>query len=60
MIENEFYNYVFGVFCELVEFLRRVFRDEEVFRKFVEDLFISLVKEEGKWYIEIFDVRIYI
>ncbi|MDI3474981.1 MAG: reverse gyrase [Thermococcaceae archaeon] len=59
-IENEFHNHVLGVFRELVEFLRRVLRDEEVLRKLAEDPFISLVKEEGKWYIEIPDVRTYI
>ncbi len=59
-IENEFHNHVLSVFRELVEFLRRVLRDEEVLRKLAEDPFISLTKEEGKWYIEIPDVRTYI
>ncbi|MBP1912241.1 reverse gyrase [Thermococcus stetteri] len=59
-IENEFHNHVLGVFRELVEFLRKALHDEEVLRKLAEDPFISLTKEEGKWYIEIPDVRTYI
>lgn len=59
-IENEFHNHVLGVFRELVEFLRRVLKDEEVLRKLAEDPFISLKEEGGKWYIEIPDVRTYI
>ncbi len=59
-IENGFHNHVLGVFRELVEFLRRVLRDEEVLRKLAEDPFISLKEEGGKWYIEIPDVRTYI
>ncbi|ASJ14383.1 reverse gyrase [Thermococcus radiotolerans] len=59
-IENGFHNHVLGVFRELVEFLRRVLKDEEVLRRLAEDPFISLKEEEGKWYIEIPDVRTYI
>ncbi len=59
-IENEFHNHVLGVFRELVEFLRRVLKDKEVLQKLAEDPFISLKEEEGKWYIEIPDVRTYI
>ncbi|NJE30792.1 reverse gyrase [Thermococcus sp. 18S1] len=59
-IENEFHNHVLGVFRELVEFLRKVLKDEEVLRKLAEDPFISLKEEGGKWYIEIPDVRTYI
>ncbi|ASA77170.1 reverse gyrase [Thermococcus sp. 5-4] len=59
-IENGFHNHVLGVFRELVEFLRRVLKDEEVLRRVAEDPFISLKEEEGKWYIEIPDVRTYI
>ncbi|NJE09886.1 reverse gyrase [Thermococcus sp. MAR1] len=59
-IENGFHNHVLGVFRELVEFLRRVLRDEEVLRRLAEDPFISLKEEGGKWYIEIPDVRTYI
>ncbi|NJE62323.1 reverse gyrase [Thermococcus sp. 21S7] len=59
-IENEFHNHVLGVFRELVEFLRKVLKDEEVLKKLAEDPFISLKEEGGKWYIEIPDVRTYI
>ncbi|WP_258084722.1 reverse gyrase [Thermococcus thermotolerans] len=59
-IENGFHNHVLGVFRELVEFLRRVLRDEEVLRRLAEDPFISLKEEGGRWYIEIPDVRTYI
>ncbi|NJE03403.1 reverse gyrase [Thermococcus sp. MV11] len=59
-IENDFHNHVLGVFRELVEFLRKVLRDEEVLKRLAEDPFVSLVEEEGKWYIEIPDVRTYI
>ncbi|NJE01791.1 reverse gyrase [Thermococcus sp. JdF3] len=59
-IENEFHNHVLGVFRELVEFLRKVLKDEEVLRKLAEDPFISLKEEGGRWYIEIPDVRTYI
>ncbi|ASJ04257.1 MULTISPECIES: reverse gyrase [Thermococcus] len=59
-IENGFHNHVLGVFRELVEFLRRVLKDEEVLKRLAEDPFISLKEEEGKWYIEIPDVRTYI
>ncbi|WP_297439110.1 reverse gyrase [Thermococcus sp.] len=59
-IENEFHNHVLGVFRELVEFLRKVLKDKEVLKKLAEDPFVSLREEEGKWYIEIPDVRTYI
>jgi len=59
-IENGFHNHVLNVFRELVEFLRRVLKDEKVLKKLAEDPFISLKEEEGKWYIEIPDVRTYI
>ncbi|ASJ03099.1 reverse gyrase [Thermococcus profundus] len=59
-IENEFHNHVLGVFRELVEFLRKALHDEEVLKKLAEDPFVSLTEEEGKWYIEIPDVRTYI
>ncbi|ASJ00256.1 reverse gyrase [Thermococcus gorgonarius] len=59
-IENEFHNHVLGVFRELVEFLRRVLHDKEVLKKLAEDPFVSLTEEEGKWFIEIPDVRTYI
>ncbi|NJE42467.1 reverse gyrase [Thermococcus sp. GR6] len=59
-IDNSFHNHVLNVFRELVEFLRKVLRDEEVLRKLAEDPFISLKEEGGKWYIEIPDVRTYI
>ncbi|WP_457742643.1 reverse gyrase [Thermococcus sp.] len=59
-IENDFHKTVLNVFRELVEFLRTVLKKEEVLRKLAEDPFVSLVKEEGKWFIEIPDVRTYI
>jgi len=59
-IENGFHNHVLEVFRELVEFLRRVLKDEGVLKRLAEDPFISLVEEDGKWYIEIPDVRTYI
>ncbi|MDV3103211.1 reverse gyrase [Thermococcus waiotapuensis] len=59
-IENEFHNHVLGVFRELVEFLRKALRKEEVLKKLAEDPFVSLTEEGGKWFIEIPDVRTYI
>ena len=59
-VENEFHNHVLGVFRELVEFLRKALHDEEVLKKLAEDPFVSLTEEDGKWYIEIPDVRTYI
>jgi len=59
-LENEFHNHVLHVFRELVDFLRGVLHDEEVLKKLAEDPFVSLTKEEGKWYVEIPDVRTYI
>ncbi|HIH71819.1 MAG: Reverse gyrase [Thermococcales archaeon 44_46] len=55
-----FSNHVLGVFREAVEFLRNVLRKPEVLKRIEEDPFVSLKKEEGKWYIEIPDVRTYI
>ncbi|ACS34181.1 reverse gyrase [Thermococcus gammatolerans] len=59
-IENDFHKTVLNVFRELVEFLREVLKKEDVLRRLAEDPFVSLVKEEGKWFIEIPDVRTYI
>ena len=59
-IENDFHKTVLNVFRELVEFLRRVLHDEEVLRKLAEDPFVSLTEENGRWYIEIPDVKTYI
>lgn len=59
-IENDFHKTVLNVFRELVEFLRRVLKKEDVLQRLAEDPFVSLVKEEGKWFIEIPDVRTYI
>ncbi|NJE55085.1 reverse gyrase [Thermococcus sp. 21S9] len=59
-IENDFHRTVLNVFRELVEFLREVLRKEDVLKRLAEDPFVSLVKEEGKWFIEIPDVRTYI
>ncbi|AIU70049.1 reverse gyrase [Thermococcus eurythermalis] len=59
-LENDFHKTVLNVFRELVEFLRRVLKKEDVLQRLAEDPFVSLVKEEGKWFIEIPDVRTYI
>ena len=59
-LENDFHKTVLNVFRELVEFLREVLKKEDVLRRLAEDPFVSLVKEEGKWFIEIPDVRTYI
>ncbi|WP_297536225.1 reverse gyrase, partial [Thermococcus sp.] len=59
-IENDFHKTVLNVFRELVEFLRDVLKKGDVLKKLAEDPFVSLVKEEGKWFIEIPDVRTYI
>ncbi|WP_175059054.1 reverse gyrase [Thermococcus sp. 2319x1] len=55
-----FSNHVLEVFREAVEFLRNVLKKPEVLKRIEEDPFVSLKKEEGKWYIEIPDVRTYI
>ncbi|WP_456421893.1 reverse gyrase [Thermococcus sp.] len=59
-IDNDFHRTVLNVFRELVEFLREVLKKEEVLKRLAEDPFVSLVKEGGKWFIEIPDVRTYI
>ncbi|ADT83740.1 reverse gyrase [Thermococcus barophilus] len=55
-----FHSHVLEVFKQSVEFLRRVLKKEEVLKRIEEDPFVSLKEEEGKWYIEIPDVRTYI
>ena len=55
-----FSNHVLEVFKEAVEFLRTVLKKEDVLKRIEEDPFVSLKKEENKWYIEIPDVRTYI
>ncbi|MFA4669577.1 reverse gyrase [Pyrococcus kukulkanii] len=55
-----FHSHVLEVFKQAVEFLRSALKDEEVLRKIAENPFLSLKKEEEKWYIEIPDVRTYI
>ncbi|WP_461865763.1 reverse gyrase [Thermococcus sp.] len=55
-----FHNHVLDVFRQAVEFLRNTLRNEAVLKRIAEDPFVSLKKEEGKWYIEIPDVRTYI
>nr|AAB49283.1 reverse gyrase [Pyrococcus furiosus DSM 3638] len=55
-----FYNHVLEVFKQAVEFLREALKDEEVLKKIAENPFLSLKQIEGKWYIEIPDVRTYI
>ena len=55
-----FHNHVLDVFRQTVEFLRNALRDENVLRRIAEDPFVSLREENGKWFIEIPDVRTYI
>ena len=55
-----FHNHVLDVFKQAVEFLRKTLKDEAVLKRIAEDPFVSLKEEEGKWYIEIPDVRTYI
>ena len=55
-----FSNHVLKVFKEAVDFLRNILKKEDVLKRIEEDPFVSLKKEEGKWYIEIPDVRTYI
>ncbi len=59
-VEGGFHSHVLAVFRDVVEFLRRVLRDEDVLKRLADDPFISLKKEDRGWILEIPDVRTYI